>query len=135
MNMKLAIFERRAHDWEALVNWYRDVLGLKVLMRVEADGYAMLEAGGVHLAIKQAAAGTNGHTNGHTNGDGSRLYFAVEDLEAELRRLSDLGVPLVKPLKVTPENYRRAVIADPEGQRICLFDWVKTNPEFAVEEA
>lgn len=133
--MKLAIFERRARDWEALVNWYRDVLGLKVLVRVEADGYAMLEAGGVHLAIKQVGAAVNGHTNGHAEGN-NRLYFAVPDLEQELHRLESLGVPLVKPLKVTPEHYRRAVIADPEGQQICLFDWVKQdNPEFAVEGA
>lgn len=128
MNMQMAIIQLPARDWQSLVNWYRDILGLKVLIRVEEDGYALLDAGKVQLAIKR-------HENAETNGQhehGPKLYFAVHNLDEELQRLSDLGVNILKPMKVTSENYRRAVIADPEGQRICLFDWHKTEEPFAT---
>jgi predicted enzyme related to lactoylglutathione lyase len=124
--MKLMMVELYARNWTGVVDWYRHTLGLRVLLRVDEDGYALLEADGVQLAIK-ALDGPN-KSYGE---DKSRptLYFLVPDLEAELRRLSEQGVPLVKPLKVTAENYRRVVIADPEGQPICLFDWIKQEEQ------
>jgi predicted enzyme related to lactoylglutathione lyase len=129
--MKMAIIQLPARDWQTLVNWYRDILGLKVLVRVEEDGYALLDAGGVQLAVKRnETAETNGlHENG------PKLYFAVQNLDEEMKRLGDLGVNILKPMKVTSENYRRAVIADPEGQRICLFDWHKIEDPFATTVA
>jgi hypothetical protein len=37
--------ELRTSQWGALVEWYRSVLGLMVLVRVVDDGYALLAAG------------------------------------------------------------------------------------------
>jgi predicted enzyme related to lactoylglutathione lyase len=37
--------EIRTADWERSVRWYRETLGLKVLVRVTDDGYALLEMG------------------------------------------------------------------------------------------
>lgn len=43
--------ELRTENWDALVEWYREVLGLRVLVRVIDDGYALLEAGETRLAL------------------------------------------------------------------------------------
>ena len=43
--------ELRTQNWERLVNWYREVLGLRVLVRVIDDGYALLEAGDTRIAL------------------------------------------------------------------------------------
>ena len=43
--------EIRTARWDELVEWYRVVVGLKVLLRVVDDQYALLEAGPARLAI------------------------------------------------------------------------------------
>ena len=51
------------------------------------------------------------------------LTFEVEDLPAELEHLARLGVMPEAPLKTSPEGYRRALLRDPDGYRLCLYDW------------
>ncbi len=48
--------ELRTARWADLVEWYRDVLGLTVLLRVVDDQYALLAAGDTRLAIMGRAA-------------------------------------------------------------------------------
>ena len=43
--------EVRTAAWEALVAWYREVLGLRVLLRVSDDGYALLGDARGRIAI------------------------------------------------------------------------------------
>ena len=43
--------ELRTAQWEHMVQWYRNVLGLRVLVRVVDDGYALFEAGDTRVAI------------------------------------------------------------------------------------
>ncbi|HTU23847.1 MAG TPA: VOC family protein, partial [Pirellulales bacterium] len=47
----LYCIELRTANWPASVEWYRHVLGLRVLVRVVEDGYALLEAGDTRLAL------------------------------------------------------------------------------------
>ena len=47
----LYCIELRTTNWPALVQWYRDVLGLRVLVRVIDDGYALLEAGESRISL------------------------------------------------------------------------------------
>ena len=37
--------ELRTPQWETAVKWYREALGLRVLVRVVDEGYALFEAG------------------------------------------------------------------------------------------
>ena len=108
----LAFVELRVADWPAAVAWYRDLLGLPVVLHVEADRFALLQAGPANLALKagQPQPGT------------ILLSFEVVDLPAALARLEALGVSPEAPLKVSPEGYRRALLRDPDGYRLCLFD-------------
>src|SRR5262249_14431546 len=99
--------------WPAAVAWYHDVLGLEVVLRAEADQFALLRAGAGRLALK-----------GGSPGPGNVLLtFAVDDLPAELECLAARGAFPEGPLKASPEGYRRALLRDPDGHRLCLFDW------------
>src|SRR5262249_55259520 len=41
----LYFVELRVRDWPASVAWYRDVLGLELVLRVDADAFALFAAG------------------------------------------------------------------------------------------
>ncbi len=107
--------EIRTARWDDLVEWYRVVLGLKVLLRVVDDRYALLEAGPARLAILGRDASP----------DESRrwsLSFEVDDLEATLARLVQAGVDGPAPA-ANPEGFRELVLTDPDGNRLRLFAW------------
>src|SRR5262245_19320207 len=43
--------ELRTDQWERAVQWYREALGMRVLVRAVDDGYALFEAGETRLAL------------------------------------------------------------------------------------
>lgn len=107
--------ELRTSRWDELVDWYRSTLGLRVLVRVVDDGYALLAAGDTRLAILlRPAAGP----------PGSRwsLGFEVHDLDAARARLVASGAE-VAPAATHAEGFRELVVTDPDGNRIRLFSW------------
>jgi len=105
--------ELRTARWEMLVDWYRDVLGLKVLLRVVDDHYALLDAGDTRLAIMGRA------TPGEASGRWS-LGFETGDLDAAWHRL---GAAATSPPQANPEGFRELVAIDPDGNKIRLFSW------------
>lgn len=109
--MKLFFVELRVNDWPASVAWYRSVLGLRQLMRVEAESFALFDAGGCRLALKA----------GESRPGGVLLALEVDDLDAWLSRLAGL----VGPPEVSDEGYRRARLRDPDGHEIRLFEWLR----------
>lgn len=112
--MKLTMVELTVRDPASVLAWYRDVLGLPVLLRDDAHGFVLLEAGGeTRLAIKQ----------GDPHPGTTRLAFEVADVEAETARLAAHGVTPEAPLKMSPEGYRRVLLRDPDGHRLSLYDW------------
>ena len=54
--------EIRTNNWQRMVDWYRHTLGLRVLMRVTDDGYALIEAGETRIALldRELASEPNG---------------------------------------------------------------------------
>ena len=111
----LAFIELTVADWPAAVSWYRDVLGLALQLEDPAGRFALFETGDSRLALKEGVPepGT------------VLLSFEVDDLDAELHRLAGLGVGLEAPEKVSSEGYRRAMLGDRDGYRICLFEWMR----------
>ncbi len=107
--------ELRTENWEALVEWYRQVLGLRVLVRVIDDGYALLEAGETRLALLARK----------TTGEASRrisLAFEVSDLRQICARFEAHGSPVTHP-KRDAEGLRETNTTDPDGNWIRLFCW------------
>jgi predicted enzyme related to lactoylglutathione lyase len=118
--MDLYMVELAATDWRAAAAWYKEVFGLKPLYWAEEDGFVLFQAGPVRLALKQARAVCQEDT---ATGTGTLLVFTVSSLDAELARLAGLGVIPELPPQTSPEGYRRAIFRDPEGHRLCLFEW------------
>jgi catechol 2,3-dioxygenase-like lactoylglutathione lyase family enzyme len=104
----------RTTRWTELVDWYRTTLGLRVLVRVVDESYALLEAGSTRLAIlgRPETAAASGRWS---------LGFEVADLEAARRRLAAAGATVAAAAH--PEGFRELVVADPDGNKIRLFTW------------
>lgn len=115
--MTLFMTELAVADFAAAVAWYRDRLGLRVEVLDESRRFALLTApGGGRLALKA----------GEPTPGGVTVHFHVADLAAELARLAAVGVSPVSPVREDVEGYRRAVLADPDGYRVVLFEWVRS---------
>ncbi len=107
--------ELRTNKWEELVDWYREIIGLRVLVRVMDDGYALLEAGDTRLALLARPS----------PGEPSRrisLAFEVSDVRQICARLLANGSLVTHP-KRDPEGLREANTFDPDGNRVRLFSW------------
>lgn len=107
--------ELRTSRWGELVEWYRSVLGLRVLVRVVDDGYALLAAGDTRLAVVARPE----------PGEASRrwsLGFEVADLGAVHARLIEAEADVTSP-QVNPEGFRELTVTDPDGNRLRLFAW------------
>ncbi len=111
----LYCIELRTADWERSVQWYREALGLRVLMRVVDDGYALLEAGETRLAILAR----------NSPGDASprwSLGFEVDDVDIMAARLTEAGSEVSRP-RSNPEGLQEILTTDPDGNSIRLFAW------------
>jgi catechol 2,3-dioxygenase-like lactoylglutathione lyase family enzyme len=115
MRCALSFVELRVRDWPASLAWYRDVLGLGVLLQVDADAFALLDAGPARLALKGEP--------GTSVAGGVLLAFEVEHLDDWLERLAGSGVETDGPVKASAEGYRRALLRDPDGHLLSLFEW------------
>jgi catechol 2,3-dioxygenase-like lactoylglutathione lyase family enzyme len=112
---QLYALEVRTNQWAELVRWYRNVLGLRVLVRVVDDAFALLEAGGVRLEL--TAKDPPGPSS-----ERYRLAFEVGDLDAAAARL-DAAKWKFERREQHPEGFSELVTLDPDGNRIRLFQW------------
>lgn len=110
--------ELRTTQWEVAVKWYREVLGLRTLVRVVDDGYALFEAGETRLAL--IARPQAGEASGRWS-----LGFEVENLEVVARRLVEAGSLVTRPSR-DPEGFKEIITSDPDGNTIRLFSWPET---------
>lgn len=105
-------------DLAAALRWYRDALGLAVERLDAAGGFALLSPpSGGRLSLKVGVSVPGG----------ARLHFEVANLVAELARLAALGVQSDGQVKASDEGYRRAILRDPDGYAVVLFEWVKSD--------
>jgi catechol 2,3-dioxygenase-like lactoylglutathione lyase family enzyme len=111
----LYCIELRTSNWEASVEWYRNILGLRVLVRVTDDGYALLDAGDTRVAL--LAREMPGEPTRRIS-----LAFEVPDLSAVAERLKRLDPTFSAP-KTDSESLREINTTDPDGNRLRLFSW------------
>ena len=86
------------------------------------------DAGGDYLMINVGAVGIGGVLPHHAGGDGVGnkaawiAYIAVASIENSLVQLQTLGGTIHKPPESIPTVGRFAVVADPEGVALVLFE-------------
>src|SRR5688572_6862688 len=115
--MDLFLVQLAVADWPTSLAWYRDRLGLTVVLMDEPNRYALLAAGPARIALK---AGTP--VPGTT-----RVVFHVRSVGAELTRLASAGIQPTGQVTESPEGYRVARFTDPDGHRLELFEWTGPN--------
>ncbi|HEY3501882.1 MAG TPA: VOC family protein [Actinocatenispora sp.] len=90
-----------------------------------ADGFASLarDDAGMNVIFLRRGLATLPDDQRDTHAAGLILAFVVDDLEAELRRLTDEGVPITMPLTEEEWGERAFQVRDPNGVIIQLVDW------------
>ena len=89
-------------------------LGLRQIVDSPPD-YARFECpvGGATFSL---------HRSGHAPGDGGIVvYFELEDLDAEVKRLEAAGLEFESAPRDQSWLWREAHLRDPAGNRICLY--------------
>lgn len=118
---KLDIVQLKVADWAAAVQWYQDILGLRVTAYEEDDQYCWLVAqdGGARL-------GLHGQPGIGRTSERPRCLpsFLVDDLDSTLRRLAASGISPEEEPSGEDEGYRSVEIRDPEGNLIELYEWI-----------
>jgi catechol 2,3-dioxygenase-like lactoylglutathione lyase family enzyme len=110
--MHFYMTELAVSDFAAAAAWYRDRLGLRVLLVDEVNRFVLLQgADGGRLALKAGVPRPGGVT----------LHFEVADLAAELARLGAADTVVTD----SAEGYREAFLSDPDGYAVGLFEWVR----------
>ena len=112
---ELYCVELRTRQWHELTSWYKNALGMRSLLRVEEDHYALLAAGPARLAI--VGRESPGETTSRWT-----LAFEVADLDVAEARLEGAGVE-VGPRRLHPEGFTTIAATDPDGNRVRLFTW------------
>lgn len=117
--MKLYMTELSVTDIAKSLAWYRDKLGLHVRIHDTDKKYVQFDAGG-QLSLREHR--DTGKVDSH-----AIVYFEVENLTAELVRLSKLSIVPDDDTTESEEGYRRAILRDPDGHRIGLFEWIRKS--------
>jgi hypothetical protein len=115
--MEFFLAEVTVGDLARSVSWYARVLDRPPALVDEAHRYALFEAGGCRVALKQGGSGREG--------GGVRLTFLVPDLDGERSRLIGLGMAPGEPIANLAEGFREARLFDPDGTPITLFAWTR----------
>ncbi|HEY9024633.1 MAG TPA: VOC family protein [Burkholderiaceae bacterium] len=107
----------KAKDPKALAAWYRDVLGMPVqpwggaALRYDAPGHPPAAAWSAFAASTSYFAPSTSDF---------MVNYAVDDLDALLKRLRDKGVAVLKQVD-DDANGRFAWILDPDGNKVELW--------------
>ena len=106
--------EIRASDMEATASFYESLFGWRVVRREPAgeSEYWIFETGGEPRAENLRRGGIGQRPE--EEGPGVVIYVLVEDIEAALRKVVDLGGEVVIP-KTSQGHAWRACFADPSG--------------------
>lgn len=120
MHPELYCIELRTRRWPELVDWYKNVIGLRSALRIAEDRYALLVGGGGRLAIV-------GRDDPGLPSARFTLAFEVADLDAAEARLESAGVE-PGPRRLHPEGFTTIAAVDPDGNRVRLFAWPIVTP-------
>ncbi len=124
--MRLAQIRVLADDDAACFRFYRDVLGLPRGFGDETTGFAEFEAGEGTIAIFERREQQE-VVDLEPAGDTTLIALAVDDVDAEAKRLGDHVV--AEPADGADWSLRIAYLRDPAGALVELHQPLAANPD------
>ena len=100
--------------------FYEDILGLKVSLNFQ-EAWVEYDIADGTFAISNMMEGSI------PGAKGAGIAFEVDDINAEVKRMKDKKIPFLLELMETPVCHM-AVIADPDGNGICLHQIKSAKP-------
>jgi lactoylglutathione lyase len=100
-------------DLGASIAFYRDVVGLD-LKFVDA-GYAEFATHGARFGLFESRRAEWLIGRPVSPGPAAEAVFVVDDVDAQVSRLAELGVPVLSPPANRPWGHRTLHVADPDG--------------------
>jgi len=112
----------RVLDEDRAVAFYRDALGLDRIDIHRLDGFSLIYMSNAETGFEVELTVNHGRTEPYQLGDGyGHLAVVVDDLEAEHRKMTDLGYAPrdIKDFLKNGQKFARFFfIADPDGYQI-----------------
>lgn len=107
-------------DVPAAVDFYTEHLGFTVDFQA-GTAFAVVLRGPLRLLLSGATSSGNRATPDDLAGPGrNRIHLIVDDLDAEVTRLREAGLPLRSDVVSGPGG-RQVLVADPAGNLVELF--------------
>jgi lactoylglutathione lyase len=111
----------RVLDEARSVDFYEKAFGLKVASRVPFDGFTLIYMSNAESGFELELTVNAGRTEAYSLGDGyGHLAVTVEDVEAEHKRFTELGMTVGKLVEMPHEGKpfaRFFFVTDPDGYK------------------
>ena len=114
---KIAFIHYCTQDLDRALKFYRDVLGLKLL--VQNDEWVEFEVGDQRLALRLVDPWTKSPESPNTNSP--MIWLEVDPIEKAITRLKDYNILFINELKVFSYG-KTAIFQDPDGNPIGLYE-------------
>lgn len=124
-----ATYNIYAADMPAAISWYGELFGADPYFRRPETGptaYAEWRVGDDQTEVGIIDAAWAPYPTGAPSG--AMLHWAVDDLDAALRRLIDLGASVLQPVTPRGEGFATAAVVDPFGNVLGIM----TNAHYAL---
>lgn len=103
------------------VDFYEKAFGLKIASRVALDGFTLIYLSNPETGFELELTVNAGRTEAYDLGNGyGHLAVTVEDIEAEYKRFTDLGLTVGKLVEMPHEGKpfaRFFFVTDPDGYK------------------
>jgi glyoxylase I family protein len=127
MNFRPEHLGLAASDANALKNWYVNVLGAKIVMKLGSSPPAyLLDLGGTWIEIYSAESSAG--SLGNRVAGWRHLALQVDNIEAACSHLTATGVSFTEPVKPAGGAGRIQFFCDPEGNLLHLVERPKDWP-------
>ena len=118
-------------DLPKMVNFYRDVIGLKIQTEVSGE-YVEFHHAGIRFSMyaREKVPELLGQTPTYPRGLNGTFELAIDlprfaDVDSEYARLIQAGAKPVSPPRDEPWGMRSSYVADPDGNLLEIGSWNK----------
>jgi len=107
---------------DAAIPWYTDILGMKLLYRLDDLAWCELESPVARVNVGLSQVENAGGPGGAT------LTFGVVDIDAAKAALDAAGVKQDGPIQDIPEMVQLLTFFDPDGNTLMLYQDLSSPP-------